>query len=133
MKDNKTKGYLAKGRVFGPHGKGLVVVDNVEKYNRENSFSLTKKVLNANIELRKIGFKPYIAPAISSGALSLLDFINGDWHYSAGFLGGIFWGSRNRQTPVGIEWEQYNLSSDLYTELENTYHSLKKQAKNLEK
>jgi hypothetical protein len=133
MKDNKTKGYLAKGRVFGPHGKGLVAVDDVEKYNRENSSFLTKKVLNANIELRKIGFKPYIAPAISSGALSLLDFINGEWHYSAGFLGGIFWGCRNRQNPVGIEWEQYDLSSDLYTELEKSYQSLKKQAKILEK
>jgi hypothetical protein len=133
MKDNKTKGYLKKGRVFGPHGKGLVVVDDIEKYNRENSSSLTKKVLNANIELRKIGFKPYIAPAISSGALSLLDFINGEWHYSASFLGGIFWGSRNRQTPIGIEWEQYNIPSDLYAELENSYQSLKKQAKNLEK
>jgi len=133
LNDSRNKIYLKKGRVFGPHGKGLVAVDDIENYNRENSYSLTEKVLNANLELRKIGYKPYIAPAISSGALSLLSLINNEWHYSAGFLGGIFWGSRNRLTPAGIEWEQYNISCDLYAELDKSYQALKKQARKLEK
>lgn len=125
--------YLEKGRAFGPHGKGLVIADDVENYNQKKSSYLTNKVLQANIELRKIGFKPYIAPAISSGALSLLALISGEWHYSAGSLGGIFWGSRNRQTPVGLEWEQFNLPQDLYKHLDASYQQLKKQAKKLEK
>jgi len=132
-KDSKTSHYLKKGRVFGPHGKGLIVADDVENYNHKLSFSLTKKVLQANIELRKIGFKPYIAPALSSGALSILSFLNQQWHYSAGFLGGIFWGSRNRQTSLGLEWEQHDLQKELECHLNKSYQQLKKQAGNLEK
>ncbi len=132
-KDIKTQCYLQKGRVFGPHGEGLLVADNVEKYDQKNSSYLTKKVLQANIELRKMGFIPYIAPALSSGALSLLSLISGKWHYSAGLLGGIFWGSRNRQTPVGLEWEQFNFSEELLLDLDKSYQQLRKQAKKLEK
>jgi hypothetical protein len=131
--EDNMKHYLSKGRVFGPHGNGLVVADDVEHYNREKSYHLTERVLQANIELRKIGFKPYIAPALSSGALSLLALMEGQWHYSAGFLGGIFWGSRNRQTPVGLEWEQFYLSRTLFKNLNQSYHNLKKQVKSLEK
>lgn len=133
MKDRDTEVYLKKGRVFGPHGKGLVVANDVENYNQEQSNFLTEKVLHANLELRKIGYKPYIAPALSSGTLSLLALINGKWHYSAGFLGGNFWGSRNRQTPLGIEWEQYKFPQKLFQKLEKSYQTLKKQAKKLEK
>ena len=132
-KDVRTQHYLSKGRVFGPHGEGLLVADDVHNYNQKLSSDLTKKVLQANIELRKLGFIPYIAPALSSGVLSLLALINGHWHYSAGFLGGIFWGSRNRQTPVGLEWEQFDLSQELFLHLDRTYQQLKKQSKLLEK
>jgi len=132
-REEAMKHYSKKGRVFGPHGNGLVVVDDVENYDREKSLRLTEKVLQANLELRKLGYKPYIAPAISSGALSLLALIEGQWHYSAGFLGGIFWGSRNRQTPVGLEWEQYTLSPELFKNLDDSYQNLKKQVTMLEK
>lgn len=133
QKEDETKHYLEKGRAFGPHGKGLVIADSVADYNHKLSLILTEKVLKANIELRKIGFKPYIAPALSSGALSLLALMNGHWHYSAGFLGGIFWGSRNRQTPVGLEWEQFDIPQDLMRYLEKSFQKLKKQASQLEK
>jgi len=132
-KDSKTEKYLENGRVFGPHGQGLIVVDDIENYNQETSKILTEKVLNANIELRELGFKPYIAPALSSGALSLLAFMNGDWQYSAAYLGGIFWGSRNRQAPIGIEWEQFHLNSNLFLEIKESYLKLKKTAKSMER
>lgn len=131
--DNKTKHYLKKGRVFGPHGDGLQVADDIEKYDPKLSLFLMKKALNANKELRKIGYKPYIAPALSSGVFSLLALMNGQFHYSAGFLGGIFWGSRNRQTSVGMEWEQFNFSQELASNLFDSYRNLKKQANLLEK
>ncbi|MBN2396622.1 MAG: lactate dehydrogenase [Candidatus Atribacteria bacterium] len=130
--DDKTRHYLKKGRVFGPHGDGLQVTDDIDSYHPELSSLLAKKALNANMELRKIGYKPYVAPALSSGVFSLLALMNGQFHYSAGFLGGIFWGSKNRQTPVGIEWEQLNFSQDLAIKLYESYENLKKQAKNLE-
>ncbi len=132
-KDIRTKNYIHTGRVFGPHGKGLIVADDIKNYNQEQSLSLTEKVLQANIELRKIGYKPYIAPALSSGALSLIALIKGQWHYSAAFLGGIFWGSRNRQTPIGLEWEQFDLPDPLFLRLNHSYKELKKQSRLLEK
>ncbi len=132
-KNKKTRLYLEKGRVFGPHGKGLVIADNMEDYNHQQSIVLSKKVLQANIAIRRTGFKPYIAPALSSGALSVLALISGDWHYSAAFLGGIFWGAKNRQTSLGLEWEQNSISTDLFERINNSYQYLKKLAQNLEK
>ena len=121
--------YLDMGRIFGPQGPGLVVADNIEHYNREKSSYLTEKVLQANLELAKLGFKPYIAPAVASGALSLLNLMEGKWHYSAGFLGEVFWGSRNRQTPVGLEWEQFSFTPELWKDINDSYKNLKKQVK----
>lgn len=125
--------YITSGRVFGSTGKGLLIADDVEQYDRIKSSYLSEKVLQANKELIKIGYKPYIASAVSSGALSLIDLMEGKWHYSAGFLGGIFWGSRNRQTRVGLEWEQYNLPIELFSDLSNSFLELKEQAKDCRK
>ena len=61
--------YLKDGRVFGPHGKGLVVANSISEYDENLSLELTDLVVNANKEVRNLGYKPFIAPAISSGAL----------------------------------------------------------------
>ncbi len=53
----------------------------------------------------KLGYKPYVAPALSSGALSLLALLRGQWHYSSVYDGQVFMGCRNRLTPAGIETE----------------------------
>jgi hypothetical protein len=55
--------------------------------------------------MREIGFKPYVAPALSSGALSLLLTLRGEWHCGSVFLDGIFMGVKNRYTPAGLETE----------------------------
>lgn len=117
--------FKEEGRVFGPHGADLVVADSIENYNEERSLNLTYKTIRANLKLRSIGFKPYIAPALSSGALSLIATIKGDWHYSATFMGGVYMGAKNRLTPVGTEIEMLNLPDHLYSRLENTYRKLR--------
>lgn len=117
--------FLKNGRVFGPHGEGLVVADSIENYNDEISNYLTDKTKKANLEVRSIGFKPYVAPALSSGSLSLISTIKGDWHYSATFLGGAFMGCRNRLTSSGIELETHNFIPDsLFNNLQKTYNNL---------
>ena len=63
---------LTEGRAFGPHGEDLVLANSVAHYDDALSRELTEKVAHANLEMRKLGFKPYVAPAFSSGALSLL-------------------------------------------------------------
>lgn len=116
--------YLKEGRVFGPHGKGLIVADSIENYDEDLSLYLTEKVQNANLAVRAAGFKPYIAPALSSGSLSIISTIKGEWHYSATFMGGVFMGSKNRFDKSGIELERLDIPKPLWKRLENTFESL---------
>jgi len=87
--DPRTAHYLKEGRAFGPHGKDLVIADSIKNYNEDLSIYLTNKTIEANMQVRAAGFKPYIAPALSSGSLSIIDTIRGKWHYSATYMGGI--------------------------------------------
>lgn len=113
------------GRVFGPHGKDLVVADNIKDYNDEMSIKLTELTTTANLEVRKTGFKPYIAPALSSGALSILSCLKGDWHYSTVKLGDAFLGIKNRLTEYGVEMEVYeNLDNKLFNRIKSSYERL---------
>ncbi|MDW8800410.1 lactate dehydrogenase [Clostridium sp. A1-XYC3] len=118
------KHYLKEGRAFGPHGEGLIIADSMKNYNEEISDYLTERTKKANLEVRALGFKPYVAPALSSGSLSLIATIKGEWHYSATFLGGVFMGCRNRLLPSGIELETYDYIDDvLFKKLQHTYNS----------
>lgn len=120
----ETLHYLTSGRAFGPHGEGLIIVDSIDNYNVELSDYLTEKTKNANLEIRSTGFKPYIAPALSSGTLSILDTLIGNWHYSATFIGGTFMGCKNRYTNGTTELETLPLSLSLFNKLTHTYNLL---------
>ncbi|WP_027309164.1 hypothetical protein [Caloramator sp. ALD01] len=123
---NMNIGYFKdKGRTFGPHGKDLIVADNIEDYNHELSLKLTELTTNANIEVRKTGFKPYIAPALSSGALSILSCLKGEWHYSTVSIENAFLGIKNRITEYGVEIETYkNLDERLFERIKKSYERL---------
>ncbi|OPJ56466.1 lactate dehydrogenase [Alkalithermobacter paradoxus] len=117
--------YANEGRAFGPHGEGLIIADSIQSYDEELSSYLTQKALNANMEVRKTGFKPYIAPALSSGALSIIATIKGKWHYSSTYMGGVFMGSKNRLNPSGTEIEALDMPDKLIKRIETTYQNLK--------
>lgn len=104
-KDEKLASFLSEGRSFGPHGTGLFIANSIENYNEDISQELTHKTVTANLVMREIGFKPYVAPALSSGALSILLTLRGEWHCGSVFLDGIFMGCKNRYTPAGVETE----------------------------
>jgi len=112
--------FLSEGRSFGPHGRGLVIANSVEHYDGEASKALTKEVLEANLRIRELGFKPYVAPAVSSGALQLLLLLRGGWHCSSVYLGGVWFGCRNRFTPAGVETEALSMPDPLFSRLEET-------------
>ncbi|ATW23698.1 lactate dehydrogenase [Candidatus Formimonas warabiya] len=116
--------YLEEGRAYGPHGAGLVIADSIENYSDQLSQYLTEKARTANLDVRGMGYKPYIAPALSSGALSLIATMQGSWHYSATFMGGIFMGAKNRLTPSGGEIERLPLPARLIDRLQDTYKML---------
>ena len=117
--------YLTEGRVFGPHGEGLIVADSILNYNEESSNYLTDKTVNANKEIRALGFKPFVAPSLSSGALSILATINKDYFYGSTYMGDIYMGSKCRLTESGLEVEQLELPEGLKKKLEETHQRLR--------
>ena len=120
-KDPRFAAYLTEGRAFGPHGEDLVLANSIGRYDDALSRELTERVAHANLEMRKLGFKPYVAPALSSGALSLLALLRREWHYSSVYMDDIFMGCRNRLTPDGvIETEHLTLPPALEARLAET-------------
>lgn len=123
-RNDKFKSYLKNGRVYGPHGSGLIAANDILNYDDEVSKELTEMVLKANFEIRKAGFKPYIAPSISSGALSIISYMKGDWHYSSSFIDGVYFGALNRELESGTEYERNNLDPKLFEKIKITYRGL---------
>ena len=125
-RDSRFTRFLTEGRSFGPHGQDLVVADSIEHYNDELSKELTQLTVTANLQMRAIGFKPFIAPAYSSGAISLILMLRGEWHCGSVFLGGIFMGVKNRYTAHGLETEVLPLPEALYERIVTAQDNLKK-------
>lgn len=123
-KNPKLNHYTLEGRAFGPHGVGLVIADSIENYDERLSEKLTELAVNANMEMRSIGFKPYVAPALSSGAYSILATLRGEWHYAATFLGGVYMGANNRLINGYTELEQLNLPENLLKRLRTSFLNL---------
>lgn len=124
-RDPQYADFLSEGRVFGPHGQDLVVANSITRYDDAKSRALTEQVTHANMALREIGFKPYVAPALSSGALSLLLTLRGEWHYGSVYLGGAFLGVRNRYTVNGQQIESLPLPDALYARIAHAHEGLR--------
>ena len=120
--------YELEGRAFGPHGQDLVIANSIDNYDDEASRILTKCASEANLRIRDLGFKPYIAPALSSAAISILLTLRGEWHYGSVYLGsrdhGAFLGVRNRMTADGTEYEDLALPDLLYERVLYAYERL---------
>ena len=112
-REKKFADFLTQGRSFGAHGEGLVIANSIENYFDELSRELTAKVQTANLVIRQYGFKPFIAPAISSGAFQILSTLRGQWHLSSVPLDSIWFGVKNRFTDRGLEIETLPLHKEL--------------------
>ena len=124
-KEPRFAAFLTEGRTYGPHGADLVAANSIEHYDDALSRELTERVVKANLEMRRLGFKPYVAPALSSGALSLLACLRGQWHCSSTYLDGVFMGARNRLLPTGTEPERLPLPEALQERLRDTMERLR--------
>lgn len=113
------------GRAFGPHGADLFVANSIDAYDSDSSSALTKAVVESNLDIRALGFKPFIAPAISSGAHAVMCLLKGEWHESAQNLKGTFWGSRNRFRNGYCEFESLDVCDALCEKLIQTYSHLR--------
>ncbi len=123
-KDSRFSSFLTEGRAFGPHGNDLIIANSINNYNHDLSLELTAKAVTANMQMRKLGFKPYIAPALSSAALAIIRTLGGKWQYSSVFLGGIYMGCKNRYLYQGNQVECLPLPDKLYQRIEEAAHNL---------
>ena len=122
--DQMQLNYAEKGRVFGPHGQALIVADDILSENQEIALQLTKQVVEANLQMRELGYKPFVAPALSSGANAIVNLLAGNAHYSANFLKGVYWGGKNTQKCYGVDYERVRVSLALRKRIETTYNVL---------
>lgn len=116
--------FQQSGRVFGQHGKGLVAADSLEHYNDTLSQQLTQLAIDANMQLRSAGFKPYIAPALSSAALSIIATIKGEFHDGSIPIHEIYFGVRNKTAKEGLVIENTPIPDTLFDRLSKSYHEL---------
>lgn len=125
---DKTAAFRIEGRAFGPHGKDLVIANSLDpdRYDDSLSREITGLAVRSNLETRKLGFKPFLAPAMSSAVFSLLAMMRGEWHYSARYLNGLYFGAKNRETPEGVQWEDAGLPDALFSRLQESYRNLEK-------
>ena len=112
-------------RAYGPHGADLVVANDPRNYDPERSEELTRLSVQANHEVRALGFKPYIAPALSSAALSVLGLLRGEVFPGAVPMGGAYFGCRGRLTDRGFEVLSETLHPDLQARLQAAWEKLK--------
>ncbi len=102
-----------------------MIANSVSRYDDALSRELTERTKHANLDMRTLGYKPYVAPALSSGALSLLACLRGEWHHSSVWLEGIYFGIRNRLTDGGIEMERLSLPEPLLERIRGAMEDLK--------
>ena len=114
-----------KLRVYGPHGQGLVCANSCgPDYDAALSARLTEQTRTANLRVRELGFKPYLAPALSSAAVSILRLVRGQEHFGAVPLGGAYFGCRSRMTPFGVSLIREKIAPALLEELQTTHTAL---------
>lgn len=117
---------FSNGAVFGPHGRDLIVANDAGSgYDAAVSAALTQDTVTANLRVRELGFKPYLAPGLSSAAVSVLRTLRGEWHDGAAALGGAYFGCRSRMTRQGLELEKRELSPELLRQMERVHTALR--------
>ena len=114
------------GRVYGPHGADLIVANHPQNYDEALSARLTQETVSANLRVRELGFKPYIAPALSSAAVSLLRLVRGEVCCSAIPMGGAYFGCRSRTTSAGILTQREALHPALFRKIEEVQQRLER-------
>lgn len=114
------------GRVYGPHGADLIVANHPQNYDEALSARLTQETVTANLRVRELGFKPYIAPALSSAAVSLLRLVRGEVCCSAIPIGGAYFGCRSRTTSAGILTQREALHPALFRKIEEVQQRLER-------
>ena len=117
---------LLSMRAYGPHGDGLVVANaQGALYDDTLSAALATEAVGANLRVRETGYKPYIAPALSSACIQIVRALSGEWYDSAVPLDGVYFGCRSRLTPQGMQLERTDMPETLKARVAAAYNALK--------
>ena len=118
---------FSAGRVYGPHGNGLIVANCCGAgYQDALSRHLTEMTQSANLQVRALGYKPYIAPGLSSAAVSLLRLLRGQAHFGAIALDGAYFGCVSRFTEQGLLLQREEICDALMERLLQTHQMLRR-------
>lgn len=122
------------GRVYGPHGKGLVVANSWVRgqFDEDLSNRWTEKTITANLQMRAIGHKPYIAPAVASGAISLTKTLLGQKHYSCISFDGFYYGCLNQSVGGMDVPERLDADEKLIRQIKESAKELNEQWQSLQ-
>lgn len=125
--------FSTMGRVYGPHGKGLVVANDWREgyYDEVLSEKWTEQTITANLQMRTIGYKPYIAPAVASGAISLVKTLSGEKHYSCISFNGFYYGCLNQRIEGMDIPERLESATQLKDRIRSSAEELELQWKSL--
>lgn len=115
---------FSHGQVYGPHGSDLIVANSTREYDPAASELLREATVKANLAVRALGFKPYIAPALSSAALSILALLRGQPHYGAVPIGRAYFGCQSRMTSQGLSIQREALPKALMDEIRRVHEKL---------
>jgi hypothetical protein len=88
-----------RGAAYGPHSTEVVVVDDVAHPDHRRSAALARAAREGNLELRRMGFLPFVGPALSSVALTLPALLQGREMLASVFLDGVYFGA-----PARLQW-----------------------------
>lgn len=117
---------FSSGTVYGPHGKDLIAANAPGKdYNDVLSRQLSEAAATANLAVRDLGFKPYIAPGLSSAAISILAMLKGEEHAAAVPLDGAYFGCHSRLTRLGPKLRREDLHPALRERIGQVHQRLK--------
>lgn len=125
--------FAPEGRVYGPHGQGLVIANNwrIGQYDEVISEKWTNLTITANLQMRAIGHKPYIAPAVASGAISLTKTLLGEKHYSCISFDGFYYGCLNQYIEGMDNFERLESDPELIQKIKKSAEELDVQWQNL--
>lgn len=113
-------------RAYGPHGQDLIVANDCgDGYDAALSAHLTELTRTANLCVRDLGFKPYIAPGLSSAGVSILRLLRGREHFGAIPMDGAYFGCVSRYTAQGISVKREAITPALFAELQRVHRTLK--------
>lgn len=117
---------FSMGTVYGPHGKDLIAAnDPGAGYDGVLSRQIGEAAATANLAVRELGFKPYIAPGLSSAAISVLAMLKGAEHAAAVPLDGAYFGCHSRLTRFGPRLKRMELHPELLERIRQVHKRLK--------